>query len=647
MKKWFAALLSVWIMTAAALPLSSAAAGGGFTDVDGTFWAKEEINSMAQMGILSGYEDNSFKPNNPVTREEFASLITRAFYLEIPSGATQTFMDVGTDRWSYAAIEAAKEYLTGYYPPSGRAFFDPMAKATREDVAVALVKTLGYLPDDLQNEYILDNFWDGAEVSPNVKTYVALAVEKQLMGGYEDWTFRPHHPVTRAEAATLLYRAIKGAAGDSRQTLHLNVSAPDTTSTSTFYVSGDVTEGAEVYINNEPVDVVQGQFRVGFYLEEQGTYTYTVTARIPGGKTESVTKTITYQMGAPVLEVTGVPESTDKRTITVQWTVKDDNDPSPDVYVNGQYTYYNYVDISLVEGSNEIVVEATNDAGLTTRVVKTVIFKTDGPDLTVYDVPSTTNKETITLNWTVKDANDPYPQVYVNDKLQYSNSLTVTLEEGENVFEFRAVNSYGKTTNVTKRVTFASVGPVLKVNPVPNETDEDRITISWSVSDANDSYPVVYVDGNRQYSNSTTVELSPGDNTIDIRAENKFGQTTETSVDVTFEPPAPKLTLGYVPKTTGNASFTLTWTVSDENDSYPKVYINDVLVSYGNSYVLSLQPGKNEFSVVASNQYGETTEKEFVIEYVLPGQESEENADSEDDAESDEELEDQMEAEIE
>jgi len=68
-------------------------------------------------------------------------------------------------------------------PRSGKAFFDPTGSATREDVAVALVKTLGYQPDDLENENILMWYDDTASVSPNVKTYFALAVEKKLITG--------------------------------------------------------------------------------------------------------------------------------------------------------------------------------------------------------------------------------------------------------------------------------------------------------------------------------------------------------------------------------------------------------------------------------------------------------------------------------
>ena len=624
MNKWAALILAGLISVPVALPEDSHAKDAGFADVSGTFWAKDEINSMVQLGILTGYEDNSFKPNKPVSREEFATLITKAFYLNFSGNQTQTFTDVGVDRWSYDEIESAKEYLTGYYPPSGRAFFDPTGKATREDVAVALVKTLGYQPDDLQNQNILDRYSDGDEVSPNVASYVALAIEKKLMTGYEgSWgylSFKPSEAVTRAEAAALLYRVIKNASGDNQQKLALNVSAPETTSSSSFYISGDVTKGAEVYINNEEVDVVQGQFRAGFQLREEGTYTYTITARIPGGKSQTVTKSVTYQRVAPLLEVTGVPETTDKKSVTVNWLVRDENDYNPVVYVNGKQVYGNYYTLDLVEGVNQIIVRAVNDAGLSAEVIKNVIFQGNPPILNILNVPSTTTKKELTVSWTVTDKNDLYPTVYVNEKKQYFNSTVLSLKEGENFITFKAVNSLGKVTEVVKTITFSSAAPILNVD-LPTETDTNPVKLTWTVTDANDSYPKVYVNGSDfSYSKNATLKLNEGENTIVIQAKNNSGKTVEVIKKVTFTPPAPTLTFGYVPENVSVNTFKLTWTVSDKNDNYPKVYVNDKLIEYNSSLDVSLTPGQNTFVFVVSNSFGKTTTKKVVINYFSPEQ---------------------------
>lgn len=611
MKKLLQSFAALFIVFSLAVPgLSSAADNSPFKDVGGTFWAKDEINNLAKLGIIGGYPDKTFKPGSPVTREEFAALIARAFYLDLPgSNATASFSDVSNSRWSFAAIEASKEFLTGYYTPSGKSFFDPTSNATREDVAVALVKALHYQPDELQDSDILDRFYDSDDVSPNIRTYMALAVEKKLITGYQNGMLKPGGSITRAESAAMLYRVIKGAAGDSQEQLVLNVSAPDTVSSPTFYISGDVTKGATVTINDKDVEVVQGQFRIGFRLEEEGTYTYTVSARLPGGKTQSVTKTIRYEKGAPVLTVTGVPESTDQRTIKVSWTVKDENDSNPIVTVNGerQSSYYNSATVELEEGDNTITVTATNSAGKSAEVVKHVVFQGGGPVLKVQDIPATVSKDSVTVSWIVTDKNDSYPKVYLNGELVYGTSSTVSLKEGANTITVKAVNSLGKSTVVTKTVVLSGGAPDLKVDPLPATTDKDSITVSWRVQDSNDSNPKVYVNDELQYGSSTSVRLVQGDNSIVVRAVNKLGKTSEVTQKVTFASSGPVLTVGAIPETTNKDSIQVSWTASDKNDSYPKVYLNGQQ-QYGSSTTVDLKTGTNTLQFKATNSLGQSTE---------------------------------------
>jgi len=598
MKNWIGSIAAVLLLAAIFAFPNDSFADNSFKDVGGTFWAEEEINSMAQLGLVKGYSDNTFKPNNTVTREEFAVLITRAFFLELPaSGPSSTFADVSKTRWSYTSIEAAKEFLTGYYPPSGKAFFDPTGKATREDVAVALVKALGYQPDELKDERAINRFYDGDDISPNMRTYVALAVENKLISGYNDGTFKPGKAVTRAESAALLYRVIKGAAADSKQTLTLNVEAPETTSTPTFYVSGDVTKGAKVFINNEEAEVVQGQFRVGFRLEEEGSYKYTVSARLAGGKTQTVTKPVKFEKGAPSIEVKGVPETTDKNTITVSWTVKDGNDYNPVVYLNEERQYGSTATITLEEGDNEIKVVVENSFGKSTEVVKHVVFQSGGPVLTVNNVPATTDKELLTLSWTVQDKNDYSPKVYLNGDQLYGSNTSVTLKEGTNTFTFRAVNSAGKSTEVTKTVVLNGGAPNLTVEPIPDTTDKSFITVSWNVQDRNDYNPKIYINGQQMYGSNTTVNLTPGLNTITVKAVNKLGKITEITKTITFSSGGPVLNVGSIPQTTGKKSITVSWSVSDKNDYSPKVYVNGDQVYGSNTTICRVRAPRSAVNI--------------------------------------------------
>ncbi|MNH38748.1 hypothetical protein D3C79_998280 [compost metagenome] len=76
------------------------------------------------------------------------------------------------------------------------------------------------------------------------------------------------------------------------------------------------------------------------------------------------------------------------------------------------------------------------------------------------------------------------------------------------------------------------------------------------------------------------------------------------------------LTLGYAPETTQSSSITLDWSVTDLNDSSPKIYVNDMLMSsYSNQTSVTLKPGENIFKIVASNSYGKTSEIIYKVIY--------------------------------
>jgi hypothetical protein len=88
------------------------------------------------------------------------------------------------------------------------AAFRPGSPALREDVTVALVKLKGYDTDDVDFSSIT-KFNDQNSISDSCKKYVAVAVDKGLISGFEDDTFRGQDTLTRAEAAILLWRAFQ------------------------------------------------------------------------------------------------------------------------------------------------------------------------------------------------------------------------------------------------------------------------------------------------------------------------------------------------------------------------------------------------------------------------------------------------------
>lgn len=596
-----------------------------FVDVS-NHWANDAIYDMAQKGIISGYDDSSFKPENSITREEFAKLIATTFSLNLGYKDAPTFSDVQNDRWSYSYIEATKEYLTGYYPPKGQAFFSPDTRATREDVAVALVKILGYTTDDLRDSGILRrSFVDVEDISFGLRDYVAIAAENRLISGYENRTFRPQNPITRAEVATLLYKVIKSSVQDQADGPSLAVTMPEKTDSGTFYVSGTVSKGAKVTINGTAVDVVNGAFKEGYSLEEEGVYSVTVVAKLSSGKASTVRKQITYQVAGPQLKLHNIPETSDKESVSITGTVTDTTDRNPYVYLNEQRLYPDWngefsTTVKLKEGVNTLTFKAVNASDKVTQVVKTISFNSGAPVLKLGDIPESTSNNKLTITGSVKDANDRNPVVYLNGEKLYVNwngefTKELTLSDGQNTLTFRAESNKGKITTIVKTVIFESDGPELRVDDLPSTVATGSVTVTGKVKDKNDRNPIVYLNDEKLYIDwngefSKTVKLAEGENVLTIRANNASGKTVSVSKTVVYTIAAPTLTVDYLPARTTLKQLTLSGTVKDENDNSPNVYINDEK-QYRDwngqfSKSVSLNKGENVFVILTTNKYGKS-----------------------------------------
>lgn len=177
-----------------------------FSDVPKSYWAFGYIAEMVERGVLSGYPDGYFRPDRNVTRAEFAKIMTSAAGIQITQPAYSSFDDVRTGDWYSPYVEAAKYYLSGYETYYGY-YYMPNDMALREDIAVAMVKLKGYDTTGYDLSVLQAMFTDWQSISSDARKYVAIAVEKGLISGYDDSTFRGQDSITRAEAATLLWRA--------------------------------------------------------------------------------------------------------------------------------------------------------------------------------------------------------------------------------------------------------------------------------------------------------------------------------------------------------------------------------------------------------------------------------------------------------
>ncbi len=171
---------------------------GALTDIAG-HWAENNIKKLVATGAVSGYPDATFKPENKITRAEFAAILVKAFGLEGKDG--KIFTDTA-GHWAqnYIAAAVAGGVASGYDADT----FGPDNLITREQMAVLITKAAKLSP--VAGEVL---YGDSGSISDWAKEAVATATENGIMKGYPDNTFQPQGSATRAEAVTVIVNAIK------------------------------------------------------------------------------------------------------------------------------------------------------------------------------------------------------------------------------------------------------------------------------------------------------------------------------------------------------------------------------------------------------------------------------------------------------
>lgn len=209
-----------------------------FWDVPKDHWAFEYISELVDKNVLSGYEDGSYRPEETVTRAEWSKMMVVASgKQEVKLNNNGSYaVDYNSNDWYYGYINAVVDYMN-FYNESDGTYFKPNQAVSREDVTVSLVKLKGYDTDNVDYSVVM-KFKDNASISNSIKKYVAVGIEKGLISGYEDNTFRGQDTLTRAEAATLLCRAFQ-MGNDNKTNNNPDVVNPDENNNSNSNTSND------------------------------------------------------------------------------------------------------------------------------------------------------------------------------------------------------------------------------------------------------------------------------------------------------------------------------------------------------------------------------------------------------------------------
>lgn len=172
-----------------------------FTDLESVEWAKKAIEILASKGVISGYADNSFKPEQKIRREEFVKMVVSAKKIDLNKPSC-TFSDVQQDKWYAEYVNAA--FAQGIVSGVSEDTFGIGKEITREDMAVIISRLLP--ENDINNQDY--TFADDKDISGYAKEAVYKLYNLNKINGVGNNLFGPKQIVTRAQAAKIIFDAL-------------------------------------------------------------------------------------------------------------------------------------------------------------------------------------------------------------------------------------------------------------------------------------------------------------------------------------------------------------------------------------------------------------------------------------------------------
>lgn len=174
-----------------------------FADVPQTYWAYPFIAALSAQGIVGGFPDGTFKPNQPVSRGDFAIQVQKA-YTKPNKLPPISFTDVPPgDQRSTAIDQAVKANFMSGYPDKT---FRPTQKVSRTEAAISMARGLA-LPVPSDPEAILQNYPDQDQVPEWARSLMAAAIQAGLVSGDPDTKqLNPNQSASRADIAALVYK---------------------------------------------------------------------------------------------------------------------------------------------------------------------------------------------------------------------------------------------------------------------------------------------------------------------------------------------------------------------------------------------------------------------------------------------------------
>ena len=183
-----------------------------FADTEG-HWAENVIQDMGSRLIVSGVGNGKYEPNRQITRAEFSTILVRALGLR-EGTANSKFPDVTNHQWYSGYVQTAVEYglITGYQNGN----FGPNDAITREQAMTMIARAMkltklntAFASEEVLT--ILGQYADGVDVSDYAKLAITACVKHDIVSGRTLNTLAPKEFLTRAEVAVIVQRLLKSS----------------------------------------------------------------------------------------------------------------------------------------------------------------------------------------------------------------------------------------------------------------------------------------------------------------------------------------------------------------------------------------------------------------------------------------------------
>ena len=173
-----------------------------FQDLGSVEWARTAINGLAMRGMISGRDQYTFDPNANITRAEYCQILMGAINALNAKGES-TFADVPSTAWYYNAVSVASQLgiVSGY----GDGNFGPNDLITRQDMALMTYKTAKIMNKSLEPVNAEITFEDSHEISDYAFEAVMTLQKAGIINGMTETTFEPHSNATRAQSAKVIF----------------------------------------------------------------------------------------------------------------------------------------------------------------------------------------------------------------------------------------------------------------------------------------------------------------------------------------------------------------------------------------------------------------------------------------------------------